>query len=155
MTQPSPASLLSSPHTPVSNMTNTHTNGLQTQCCESAMEHGTASAYVHGQESFLSKQNADPEKRRHQRREIYSLMTDEQRDARLRKNRTYKRNRGETRTIQGHDDSVPMTDCTAATPRTNHAMHAQSSKHNQIGIVGSCYMYSSGSNSHISSFCHL
>jgi hypothetical protein len=73
------------------------------------MEHGSTSAELHGQDSFLAKR-VDPEKRRHQRRVMYSLMTDEQRDALLRNNRQYKPCRQETRTLEDHDDDVPMTD---------------------------------------------
>jgi hypothetical protein len=64
VSQPSAASLPSSPRTPVSNVTNTHTNGLQIPCCESAMGHISTSADLHGQESFLAK-SADPDKRGH------------------------------------------------------------------------------------------
>jgi hypothetical protein len=120
--QPTPASVPISPHTPMSNVTNRHTNPHQTPGCESAMGQVSASADFHGQDSFLAK-NADPDKRRNHRREMYSLMTDEHREEVLRKNREYKKCRLET------------TNGCASTPLTTPAMHAQSCKHNQPGIV--------------------
>jgi hypothetical protein len=117
--QPIATSLPRSPHTPMSNVTNRHTNPLQTPCCESAMGQVSASADLHGQESFLAK-NADPDKRRNHRREMYSLMTDEQREEVLCKNREYKKCRRET------------TNGSTSTPPTTPAMHAQSFKHNQL-----------------------
>lgn len=121
----------SSPHTPMSNVT-------QTPCCKSDMGHVSTTANLHGQESFVAK-SADPEKRRYQRREKYSLMTDEQRVECLRKNRQYKPCRRETRTLVDHNDSVHVTNGSSSTPRTNAAMHAQSSK---PGIVGTWHICS-------------
>jgi hypothetical protein len=54
------------------------------------MGHVSASADLHGQESFLTR-SADPDKRRNHQRERYSLMTNEQREEVLRKNREYKK----------------------------------------------------------------
>ncbi|XP_071674630.1 uncharacterized protein [Lolium perenne] len=118
--QPPTTYIPSSPHTPMSNVT-------QTPCCESAMGHVSTSANFHGQESFVAK-SADPHKRRHQRREKYSLMTDEQREEYLRNNRKYKHCRRESGTLFDHNDTIHVKNSSASSPRTNDAMHAQSSE---------------------------
>lgn len=92
MSHISAASLPVTPQTPFSNMTNTQTNGageiqstccsmtrdLQTPCSKSSMKHVSTSAEFHGQHSFLEKSAYSDKKRQHGR-EIYSLMSDEQR----------------------------------------------------------------------------
>jgi hypothetical protein len=125
--QPPATYIPSSPHTPMSNVT-------QTPCCESAMGHVSTSANFHGQESFVAK-SADPHKRRHQRREKYSLMTDEQREEYLRNNRKYKHCRRESGTLFDHNDTIHVKNSSASSPRTNAAMHAQSSEQGIVAVL--------------------
>jgi hypothetical protein len=84
------------------------------------MKHISTSAEFNGQHSFVEK-NASTDKKRQHDREMYSLMSDEQKHERLRKNREYKKCKHGSETI--------------FTQQTTPAMKAQSSKHYQTGIV--------------------
>ena len=85
------------------------TNDVETPCSESAMEQMPISAGSHGQESFIAR-SAYSEKKRHHAREMYSVMTDEQREACLRKKRDYKKCRRETSKSSDHVKFVGATD---------------------------------------------
>lgn len=67
------------------------TRNFQTPCRDSTMKHVSTSAEFNGHQSFLEKNASSTDKKRQHDREIYSLMSDEQKQERLRKNREYKK----------------------------------------------------------------
>ena len=105
------------------------TRDFQTPCSETTI-HMSTSTQFHGQHSFVEKSAYSSDKKRQHDRERYSLMSDEQRQLYLRKNREYKKCRQENRTFVSQN--------------TTPDMQAQSSNHYRTGIVVLSV-----------SFCHL
>ena len=96
------------------------TRDFQTPYNESSMKHVSTASEFHGQCSFLEKSDGSVNKRQHGR-EMYSLMSDEQKEVYLHKKREYKKRRQETRPF--------------VTPNTTPAMQATPADNYQTGIL--------------------
>uniref|UniRef100_A0ACD6A071 Uncharacterized protein n=1 Tax=Avena sativa TaxID=4498 RepID=A0ACD6A071_AVESA len=110
------------------------TRDLQTPESNSAMKQVATSSIKHVPQSFVTP-SAYSQNRRQHGREMYLLMTDEQREVYLRKNREYKKCRRKNNSSFCHDETIAATGGSAATAQTSSIMQGQSSSstNNHLG----------------------
>jgi hypothetical protein len=99
------------------------TKDHHTPCNESAM-HGQNSFVTRSAYSEKKRLNDSSEETRHRHRKRYSLLTEEQRNALLHRNREYKKTISETMTITDHGGIMEAPISSPCTPLT-HAQHSK------------------------------